>query len=126
MTNTVEQILVLIAERPNVRTKPRETDLRGDFDEWFDGGAMKIETGQNVYCFENGAEAVVPTGYGNEMVDIKLADGKHVVARLRGVTRKAGDMARAGCGGPWMRRPMPCRPRMTRSNGRRLQRPAPP
>jgi hypothetical protein len=53
----IAQILNLIARRPNRREKPKEGDLVGDYDEWFDGGAVKIETGYTVYAFPGGTIA---------------------------------------------------------------------
>ena len=39
------KVLTLMSAPPNSRNKPLAQDLKGDFDMWFDGGAVKDETG---------------------------------------------------------------------------------
>ena len=50
----ISNILNLIANPPNKRKHPNENDLKGDYDEWFDGGAIKYVTGSTRYYFEGG------------------------------------------------------------------------
>ncbi|MDQ3713916.1 MAG: hypothetical protein M3388_17090, partial [Acidobacteriota bacterium] len=38
-------ILKLIATKPNLRNRPLEDDLQGDFEHRFDGGAVRYVTG---------------------------------------------------------------------------------
>ena len=73
----VAQILHTIATLPNRRTRPQEGDLEGDYDEWFDGGAVRHVTGYNVYEFRNGVRAtwdVLP----HLSVSIELANGARI------------------------------------------------
>lgn len=55
----VARILALISVPKNLRDLPGPGDLVGDFDAWFDGGALKYETGATSYWFTDGACAVV-------------------------------------------------------------------
>ncbi len=55
------QILTAIANPPNRHKSRLPTDINGDFDEWFDGGAFRIVTGYTTYVFANGSRAVVHT-----------------------------------------------------------------
>jgi hypothetical protein len=50
-------ILELLAERPNYRQRPQPGDMAGDFDAWFDGGAVRYLTSITEYYFANGARA---------------------------------------------------------------------
>lgn len=73
----IAQILHAIATLPNQRTRPQEGDLEGDYDEWFDGGAVRHVTGYNAYEFRNGVRAwwdVLPY----LSVSIELANGARV------------------------------------------------
>ncbi|RJP19937.1 MAG: hypothetical protein C4520_11930 [Candidatus Abyssobacteria bacterium SURF_5] len=54
----VANILFLIAERPNMRNRPLPGDIDGDFDYWFDGGAVRGVTGTTSYEFIDGTEAM--------------------------------------------------------------------
>lgn len=56
MTHLIEVVNVLnvIAEPPNRRARPQDGDLEGDYDEWFDGGAIRHVTGYDVYEFQGG------------------------------------------------------------------------
>jgi len=55
----VAHILGVIATPPNRRKRPREGDLIGEFDEWFDGGALRFVTGYTEYEFSDGTRATV-------------------------------------------------------------------
>lgn len=57
---SVARILELIRRPPNLRREPRPGDLEGDFDQWFDGGAIKGVTGSTYYHFADGSRATVP------------------------------------------------------------------
>ena len=83
----VGKILDIIAAPPGRRNSPGETDLPGDFDYWFEGGACRIHTGSLYFTFEDGTEAhvVFPAPWLN--VNIVFADGAVVDVVQR---RKAG------------------------------------
>jgi hypothetical protein len=57
----VLEVLALIEAPPGLRTAPRPGDLKGNFTQWFDGGAIAVITGWNEYHFSDGTFAVVPT-----------------------------------------------------------------
>ena len=57
----VARILTLMAAPPNPRQRPLEQDLKGNFDVWFDGGAVKHDTGISTYTFANGSSATTGT-----------------------------------------------------------------
>jgi hypothetical protein len=57
----VARILTLIIVPPNPRQRPLEKDLKGNFDIWFDGGAVKHDTGMSTYVFANGSKATTGT-----------------------------------------------------------------
>ena len=74
----VAEILATISAPPGRRTQRHDGDAKGAFDEWFDGGAIKVVTGWNEYHFDNGTVAVVPTTP-NLRVDIRLPTGDFVI-----------------------------------------------
>jgi hypothetical protein len=53
----VVQVLELIEKLPNRRAYPLPGDLQGDFDAWFDGGALRCITGTNHYELLDGTKA---------------------------------------------------------------------
>jgi hypothetical protein len=57
----VVKVLTLISDPPNPRPRPQAGDLQGRFDVWFDGGAVKHDTGISAYRFVDGAMAVTGT-----------------------------------------------------------------
>jgi hypothetical protein len=52
-------ILELLADPPNYRRQPRPGDLAGDFDGWFDGGAVRYLTSIVEYHFADGVRASI-------------------------------------------------------------------
>ena len=76
----VARILTVIADPPSIRTAPRDDDLEGVFDEWFDGGARRIVTGYTSYQFQDGSTAEVPCSLLLN-VSITLPSGARVVVR---------------------------------------------
>lgn len=73
----VADVLNLIATTPNLRNRPLEGDLQGDFEQWFDGGAMRGDTGVNFYSFVDGTTA--STGVTNWLcVSITFNDGTEI------------------------------------------------
>ena len=80
MSADLRQVIDLLSEidaPPGLRSQCREGDLQGAFDQWFDGGAIKIVTGWNEYHFANGAMAVV-SGSLALNVTIRLPSGVFV------------------------------------------------
>lgn len=55
----VARILAIIGDPPNPRKLRQPGDLEGDFDEWFDGGAIRHHTGHTYYTLGDGTLAVV-------------------------------------------------------------------
>ena len=76
----VGRILTLMSELPDQREEPHEGDLQGNFDWWFDGGAVKHDTGLSTYHFSDGAKACTGTSLVFS-VSIELSDGRRIVVR---------------------------------------------
>ena len=55
----VARVLQLIAKIPNRREVRQVSDLEGDYDYWFDGGACKMETGSTRFMLQDGTSATV-------------------------------------------------------------------
>jgi len=55
----VARVLNAIASPPNLRDARRPGDLEGEFDQWFDGGAIRTVTGTVTYAFDDGVTALV-------------------------------------------------------------------
>lgn len=53
----VATILGLLAEPPNYRHRPQQGDMAGDFNTWFDGGAVRYLTSITEYHFADGSRA---------------------------------------------------------------------
>jgi hypothetical protein len=70
--------LAAIESPPRLRTEPETNDLIGKFDQWFDGGALKVVTGWNEYHFANGSLAVVPSTPMLQ-IEIRLSSGAYIV-----------------------------------------------
>jgi len=73
----VVRVLTLISDPPNARSTAGDGDIEGNFDLWFDGGAVKHDTGISTWCFADGAKAATGTGLGWR-VSIELPDGRFV------------------------------------------------
>ena len=73
----VARVLATIESPPGLRTDRRIGDLGGAFDQWFDGGAVKIVTGWNEYHFSDGTLAVV-SGALTLQVEIRFPTGGYV------------------------------------------------
>ncbi len=88
VSSSVAKILTLISRSPNPRDAPREGDVKGDFDMWFDGGAVKHQTGISKYCFLDGTSAT--TGSSSSLhVHLQLPSG-HSVCVLEGERKLVG------------------------------------
>jgi len=79
-SRAVARILELMSTLPNARSLARAGDLEGTFDVWFDGGAVKHDTGVSIYRFLDGAEAMTGTSLVWQ-VSITLPDGRHIHVR---------------------------------------------
>ena len=75
---TVMRILGLIAELPNRRKTPNPTDISGQFDFWFDGGACQTNTGSQDFTLDDGTRVTVACPVPWLLVSIELSDGRLV------------------------------------------------
>jgi hypothetical protein len=73
----VGHILNLIANQPNRRNSPINGDISGDYDYWFDGGALQVITGSTRYDFPDGSSASVAV-LPHLVVNIKFGNGSSV------------------------------------------------
>ncbi len=55
------RILALVSEQPNQRSKPLPGDLEGDYDQWFDGGAVTMQTGLTIFKLMDGTKVTTGT-----------------------------------------------------------------
>lgn len=74
----VARILGTIAAPPNLRSHPIPGDLSGRFDKWFDGGAVRIDTGVCTYQFADGTKVWVGAPLPWLSVTISFPDGRQV------------------------------------------------
>jgi hypothetical protein len=72
---TVARILTHMAAPPNPHRVPTDRDLTGNFDLWFDDGAVKHDTGISAYRFIDGSAATTGSSL-RFAVHIRLADGR--------------------------------------------------
>jgi hypothetical protein len=75
--SVVTRVLSVIDSTPGLRSEPRRGDLRGEYDRWFDGGAIRIVTGWNEYHFSDDTVAIVPSSPILH-VEIRLPTGAYV------------------------------------------------
>jgi len=78
----VAQILTQMAAPPNARQAPRQQDVKGDFDLWFDGGAVKHDTGISDFRLADGSAATTGSSLWFAVLG-RLADGRFVEIRER-------------------------------------------
>lgn len=71
----VAAALRTIAAPPDARSRPRPGDLDGEYDQWFDGGAIRIGTGVTTYVFASGVQASVAASVPFLSVVIRFPDG---------------------------------------------------
>ena len=74
----VAAVLATIDAPPNVRSRPLPGDLVGDFDQWFDGGALRIGTGVTTFFFANGIQAYTSPAMPHLSLAIRFPDGRTV------------------------------------------------
>jgi hypothetical protein len=80
---TIGDILQRIGRPANLRSERREGDIEGDYDRWFDGGAVKHTTGVSEFILDDGSRAsvaVTPL----LSIEIHLTDGRRVHVRQAG------------------------------------------
>ena len=78
----IARVLQLIASRTNARRRRRPGDLDGPFDQWFDGGAVRVAGDETIYQLGDGTRvraAALPT----LSLTIELRDGITVVIEQR-------------------------------------------
>ena len=92
----VAQILSQLHSLGSIRRSPGASDLTGEFDGWFDGGAFRTVTGSTTYFFADQTEALVGTTPWLS-ITIKFADGTHVDVIER--KREIAHTSCARCGG---------------------------
>jgi hypothetical protein len=77
LTAHVAKVLTLMSAPPNPRERPLKHDLNGNFDLWFDGGAVKHDTGISTYSFDDGTRAQTGTSL-RYVIDITLPGGRRI------------------------------------------------
>jgi hypothetical protein len=75
----VARIIGLIAALPNLRDSPEEGDIVGDYHAWFDGGAVRYDTGSKTYSFVDGTTAWVVAPAPWLRIEMELSSGERVV-----------------------------------------------
>ncbi len=79
----VAAVLATIAAPPNARSRARSGDLVGDYDQWFDGGALRVGTGVTTFIFASGVQALVAAAMPRLSVVIRFPDGRTVHVEQR-------------------------------------------
>ena len=90
---TVADILKRLQPR-EIRRQANASDLAGEFEGWFDGGAFRSETGASVYTFADGCQARIGVHPWLAIL-ITFADGTEVSVSER--PRQASTQICAGC-----------------------------
>lgn len=86
----VADVLNLIATKPNLRYRPLEGDLQGNFTQWFDGGAVLELTGTTRYRFADGTSASTSLFLQNIII-ITLSDGTEISVPKETARKSIGD-----------------------------------
>jgi hypothetical protein len=73
----VADVLNMIHGARYMRDRPLPGDLEGEFDQWFEGGAVRWVTGTTQYYFRNGVTATVGV-LQTLSVSIRFPDGRSV------------------------------------------------
>jgi hypothetical protein len=60
------------------RPTPKRGDMEGDYEAWFDGGAIRYVTGSTQYFFRDGSMASVALNPESVSITIRMADGRVV------------------------------------------------
>lgn len=79
----VATVLAMIAAPPNPRSRPQPGDLAGDYDQWFDGGALRVGTGVTTFVFASGVEARVAASLPQLSITISFPDGRTISVEQR-------------------------------------------
>jgi hypothetical protein len=77
----VARILSLVANPPNLRVRPVKGDLAGEFNAWFDGGALRIDSSWKIYFFTNKTKVWISTSASWLWVQIEYSSGERVVIK---------------------------------------------
>jgi len=83
----IADMLTTMSDLPNPRRQPVPGDLEGDFTMWFDGGAVRHDTGLSRFVFADGTTAVTGTSLAFS-VTVRFADGMAIR-----VVQETGDVA---------------------------------
>ena len=75
----VARVVSIIANPPNLRDSPEEGDITGDYHAWFDGGAVRYDTGSKTYSFADGTTAWVVAPAPWLRIEMELPSGERVV-----------------------------------------------
>lgn len=87
----IARVLNLIAHPPNFRIRPIEGDLAGDFNAWFDGGAIHIDTGSKRYFFTDQTKVWVSATASWLWIQIKFPGGEQVdIRQVKGPEQRKG------------------------------------
>ena len=92
----IAHVMQVVGSTPNLRDAPAPGDLEGQFDRWFDGGAVRMVTGYNVYRLQSGARAITTSCDTGHVISISFAGEYHVELREVGETDGADRARRAG------------------------------
>ncbi len=74
----VARVLQIITRRVNARRRRRPGDIDGPFDQWFDGGALRVEGDTTLYQLGDGTRVRAAGGPVLSLL-IELRDGITVV-----------------------------------------------
>jgi hypothetical protein len=77
----VTHFLNIIDNPPNLRKQPKKSDLKGGFNAWFDGGAIRVDTGINTYFFDDKTVIHVVPVLNRISISIEFPDGESVEIR---------------------------------------------
>ena len=87
----VARILGLIANPPNLREHPNEGDVPGNFQAWFDGGAIRVDTGTKTYFLADGTRILLLAPVTWLSAEIRFPDGNLVIVRQVKESHENGD-----------------------------------
>jgi hypothetical protein len=87
----VARILGLIANPPNLREHPNEGDVPGNFQAWFDGGAIRVDTGTKTYFLADGTRILLLAPVTWLSAEIRFPDGNLVIVRQVKEPHENGD-----------------------------------
>lgn len=74
-------ILNTITNPPNLRKHPQKGDMKGRFLAWFDGGAIRVDTGVKTYFLDDKTVVEVQSPINWISIEIEFPDGESVVIK---------------------------------------------